>query len=243
MASKKVPEMNDEPGAFLSMVDARIQALQTLRASYVAAVSIGALGSRGEMSSIPSLGVVASGGVPVELPRGAFLNKSLPAAVRLYLSAVKRKQSIREIATALKNGGVETTSGNFENVITGALNRMKNAGDVLRFDDGWALAEFYPENLRSRLMQGSKPTGKVKGNGGKKRGRPKGRKPKATALIGGPTLAGRIEAYLREHGKPARAAEIASVTDAKMNVLGLALGRLKKSGRVTQNHEGAFSLA
>jgi len=32
---------------------------------------------------------------PTELPRGAFLGKSLPAAVKLYLSAVIKKQTIK----------------------------------------------------------------------------------------------------------------------------------------------------
>jgi hypothetical protein len=88
---------------------------------------------------------------PMELPRGAFLGKSLPAAIKLYLSAVMKKQSIREIATALRDGGVESTSDNFEGVITGCLNRMKVSGEILRFEDGWALAEFYPERLRVSL--------------------------------------------------------------------------------------------
>lgn len=101
---------------------------------------------------------------PTELPRGAFLGKSLPAAVKLYLSAVMKKQTIKEIATALHDGGVESTSDNFESVITGSLNRMKNSGEVLRFKDGWALAEFYPEHLRRNLAPGTAP----KAKGGKK---------------------------------------------------------------------------
>ena len=37
---------------------------------------------------------------PTELPRGAFLGKSIPAAIKLYLYAMKRKQTDRAIATA-----------------------------------------------------------------------------------------------------------------------------------------------
>lgn len=101
---------------------------------------------------------------PTELPRGAFLGKSLPAAVKLYLSAVMKKQTIKEITAALREGGVETRSPSFENVITGCLNRMKSNGEILRFKDGWGLPEFYPEHLRRSLSQGiaakSKTTGK-----------------------------------------------------------------------------------
>jgi hypothetical protein len=81
---------------------------------------------------------------PTELPRGAFLGKSLPSAIKLYLSAMKMKQTDREIAAALREGGVESTSDNFEKVVTGCLNRMKASGEVLRFKDGWGLTEFYP---------------------------------------------------------------------------------------------------
>jgi hypothetical protein len=101
---------------------------------------------------------------PMELPVGAFLNMSFPAAIKLFLSATKRKQTIREIATALKNGGMESLSDNFESVVTGALNRMKtnDPPEVLRFSDGWALAENYPESFRNRLAQSAKPVAKTK---------------------------------------------------------------------------------
>src|ERR1035438_5529030 len=75
-------------------------------------------------SSVP---LMSTGGgadqQPTELPRGALLGKSLPAAVKLYLSAMKKKQTDREIAAALREGGVESTSDNFEKVVTGCLNR------------------------------------------------------------------------------------------------------------------------
>jgi hypothetical protein len=107
---------------------------------------------------------------PTELPRGAFLGKSLPAAVKLYLSAVIKKQTLREIAVALREGGVESTSDNFEGVISGALHRMKANGEVLQFKEGFALAEFYPAHIRASLSHGvgsprkrtKKPPKKVK---------------------------------------------------------------------------------
>jgi hypothetical protein len=91
---------------------------------------------------------------PTELPRGAFLGKSLPSAVKLYLSAVIKKQTIREIATALREGGVESTSDNFEGVISGCIHRMKANGEVLQFKEGFALAEFYPAHIRASLSHG-----------------------------------------------------------------------------------------
>lgn len=132
--------------------------------------------------------------LPTELPRGAFLGKSLPAAVKLFLSAIKKKQSIREIATALKDGGVESTSDNFENVITGCLNRMKSNGELLRFKDGWGLPEFYPESLRARLSQDGTSKRKPSKNNAKKRVKATKR---AKKVATGPSLEQRVEAFAR----------------------------------------------
>jgi hypothetical protein len=170
---------------------------------------------------------------PVELPRGAFIGKSLPAAVKLYLSAMKKNQPLKEIVAALRDGGVETTSDDFEGVITGCLNRMKNSGEVLRFSDGWALAEFYPENLRNRLAQQNV----VKRKTGK---RPKKAKKTAKSLDKTPSeqqtnapvegLKHVLEAYARS-----RAGEWFSYLDAAQTVptvnakvVALTLGRLAK---------------
>src|ERR1035441_9057554 len=98
---------------------------------------------------------------PTELPRGAFLGKSLPAAVKLYLSAVIKKQTIREIATVLREGGVESTSDNFEGVISGCIHRMKANGEVLQFKEGFALAEFYPAHIRASLSHGGSSQSKT----------------------------------------------------------------------------------
>jgi hypothetical protein len=130
---------------------------------------------------------------PTELPRGAFLGKSLPAAVKLYLSAVMKKQTIKEISAALHDGGIETTSDKFDNVITGCLNRMKNNGEILRFKDGWALAEFYPEHLRRSLATGTA----AKGKGAKKTKKAKKSVKSTTKPTAAPTetLEKRIEAF------------------------------------------------
>jgi hypothetical protein len=141
--------------AVLAVLEAKRAALDTLIGSFRAAMSMGALGQFGDID-VAAVGIGASGpsmkaSGPIDLPQGALLSMSLPAAIKLYLSVARRKQTTREIATALKEQGVESTSRNFENTVTTALHRLKNAGDVLKFNDGWALAEFYPENLRSRI--------------------------------------------------------------------------------------------
>lgn len=138
MASEKMlgyAEVLADMEAKRAALDAAITALRT-------ALTLGALGQPGDAEAAALMtpgGAGGLGGSPVELPHGALLGKSLPAAIKLYLSAVKRKQTVREITTALREGGVESTSSNFENIVTGALHRLRGAGDVLRFKDGWAL--------------------------------------------------------------------------------------------------------
>ena len=62
---------------------------------------------------------------------------------------LERKRLTKEIAAALREGGVESTAGNFESIVTTALNRLRAAGEVLKFKDGWGLSEWYPANMRA----------------------------------------------------------------------------------------------
>lgn len=167
---------------FLAVLEAKRAALDALIGSYRAAMSIGALGDV-DLSSVATnaTGTIASSSTawppsvsrasgPVDLPQGALLGMSLPAAIKLYLSAARRKQTTREITTALKENGVESTSRFFENTVATALHRLKASGDVLKFNEGWALAEFYPENLRIRIAaQGDQKSAKKSAQKTKKR--------------------------------------------------------------------------
>lgn len=139
----------------LAVLEARRAAIDAAIGSIRAAMAIGALGTVGDIdlaATLPAAGTFNGRPFgPVDLPQGALLGMSIPAAIKTYLSAARRKQTTREITTALKENGVETTSRSFENTVTTALHRLKAAGDVLKFNDGWALAELYPENLRSRI--------------------------------------------------------------------------------------------
>ena len=101
---------------------------------------------------------------PVELPVGAFLNKSLTASIKLYLAAVKKKkQTIWEIATSWQEeAALYQCDRAWKKVVSGTLYRLQKEGDVLKFKDGWSLAEHYNESLRSRLSQNQKPARKGK---------------------------------------------------------------------------------
>jgi hypothetical protein len=146
-------------------IDTKIAALQALRASLVAAHAAGALGQPSDVSTWSQSGdhaVPAAIGTPIDLPRGALLGKSVPAAIKLYLAAARQKKTTREIASALRDGGVESLASNFETTVTSALHRLRMASDVLRFDDGWALAEFYPDSFKHRMAREAKPSKGIK---------------------------------------------------------------------------------
>jgi hypothetical protein len=152
----------------LADAKAKRAALDAFIASLENAQALGALGQAG---SVASGSLSTPSGPGVELPLGALMGKSVSAAIKLYLHACKKKQTVREIATALKEHGVESTSKNFEIIVYNTLRILKKAGTVLQFKDGWGLAELYPESIRSRLSQSQESSPKTK-----RRGRPKGSK-------------------------------------------------------------------
>lgn len=193
---------------------------------------------------IPIIGTVDR--QPTELPRGAFLGKNLPAAIKLYLSAAMKTQTIKEIATALRDGGVKSTSDNFESVVTGCLNRMKASGEILRFKDGWGLPEFYPEHLRRSLSQGgaakAKAASKKTKKGKKTISKPK---PLATPVIHPRPVTGlldRLEAYVRERkGEWVTFHQVvAAFSGSNSKVLALNLGKLAKKHKWEKSEDGKY---
>jgi len=160
-----------EQDSFLAGLDAKIAALQSLRDSYVSALSVGALGQgnvdvsalmQTTSNSGTPTGQPASVGGPIELPTGVFRNKGLSDAIRTYLSIARRKQTTKEIAAALKEGGLASTATDFERNLRVTLYRLKDAGELLNFKDGWDLASSYPESFRQRMVQNSDSTPKRK---------------------------------------------------------------------------------
>lgn len=159
-----MPSETPETDSFLAMIANKITLLQTLAESYRAARDGGALGLPGEVTETvpPSQpGSRAASSAPVELPTGAFRTMGMAPAVKVYLAAAKRKQTLKEIATALKGGGLATIASDFEKSLNTTLYRLKNEGVLLRFKDGWDLADAYPEHFRQRLAKDSHPTKKT----------------------------------------------------------------------------------
>jgi hypothetical protein len=143
----------------------------------------------------------------------------------------------------------ESNASNFENVVTGALFGLKKAGKVLRFKDGWGLAEWYPAHIRAVApMASNKRT--------KKKGRKNGRKNTATKS---PAVAGDMKASASVPAKgkandriidllrtkPEREYSLAEIAEhVGMGVKGarLTLGKLLKAGRVKMSAPGMYTI-
>jgi hypothetical protein len=199
-------------------------------------------GNVGEGIDLSSMAASGNGesGQPIDLPEGAFNGKSLPACVKLYLSATKRKKTLREIAIALRDGGVESTSDNFENVVNGALFRLKTAGEVLRFKDGWGLPEWYPANIRA-----SAPVGPSAKRAKKKTKRSVRNKvePKPSVTPNSGNASERALEFLGRNSESEYSlAEIAA--NLGMGSLGtrLLLGKLKKVGKVRMTAPNMYAI-
>ena len=98
-----------------------------------------------------SVGVGLHGG---DVPIGAFLGKSIPEAAKLCLQIVKKKMTTREIAEALKKGGIETTAKtSFPSIVHSILMRAARSGTgIVKLDRShWGLAEWYPSGMRAAV--------------------------------------------------------------------------------------------
>ncbi len=149
---EKESQAIDYLAALLADIEAKKAALDALAAAVRAAIAAGALGAPSDLQlgSVTVNATVTPTGFAADLPRGAFLGKTATDAIKLYLSTVRKKQTNKEIAQALRDGGLES-AGDFGNFVTSALFRLKKEGVVLRFDDGWGLSEWYNEAFRAKL--------------------------------------------------------------------------------------------
>lgn len=234
-----------EPDGFLAVIENKITLLRTLADSYRAVVAAGALapGDVDAFGLAPQF--VSRNDTSVELPQGALLGKSLPTAIKLYLSAIKKKQTTREITTALRDGGIESTAASFENNVTSALHRLKAVGDVLKFNDGWGLAKFYPENLRNRIAAQSDAKPKKRAHGKRSSGAAKAKASKArpSKPAAGNSIDQRFLAYLAARPSvrftPKQVGEAFGETDPK--AVGMAFARLVRHGKVARGADGLYS--
>ncbi len=240
-----------EPDAMVAFFDARIAAWIAAKESYLKAASLGTLGQAGDVDLTGMAVAPGMSRMPIELPVGAFRSKSIPDAIKLYLAAARRKQTVKEIAAGLKDGGLVTTASNFEATVTGALHRLKKDGIVLRFKDGWDLAESYPDHIRNKLENGVQP--KPAGKKRLARTKPKTNVKAASRRTAEAKKTNReaqsidqqITAYLKAHAGqgflPKQVGDALNENDPK--AVGLAFARLTRFRKVTKDGNGLYHAA
>jgi hypothetical protein len=230
--------------AILADMEAKKSALEGAIASLRAALAAGALGISSSAVAAPGSPSPSPKGTPMPLPRGALLGKSGPEAIKLYLKSAMEKKTNKEIAEALKQAGVESTSSSFDAFVNSALFRLKNEGALLRFDDGWGLSEWYPESFRTRIVEkaanekGRSKTKKKSPKLGKKTQRVaevKSSEPKPKASGGGFDQSV-LENF--EGGGGLDVEQLAFAMNADRRMVSMALGRLAAKGKIQKTGEG-----
>ena len=238
---------NENPNPLFAYAEARIAAWQAVLASLKTALALDPAGQTPESLDPASMATSQNKdfGQPIDLPEGAFYGKSIPVCVELYLSAARKKKTNKEIAAGLREGGVESNASNFENVVTGALFGLKKAGKVLRFKDGWGLAEWYPAHIRA-----VNPVGPVKRSKKKTARKVKAEKviPGILAREGAPPLLpqkANVRALeLLRSGKKGEYALTDLGEHLGMGIQGarLVLGKLVKAGKVEKTPHNTYRI-
>jgi hypothetical protein len=232
--------------AILADMEAKKSALETAIAGLRAALMTGALGASGEFqASATALNPTPPSGGYVDLPRGAFLGKTAKEAIRLFLSTIRRKQTNKEIAQALQEGGLES-AGNFDKYITSALFRLKEDGELLRFDDGWGLSEWYNEAFRTKFALSSKTPAKRTKVKRKKAAKKASASPPAPESKTAPPagIDARITALLESQMPTGyKSHDLSREMSASVGVINFALVRLLKKGTVRHGEDGKYYAA
>jgi hypothetical protein len=244
---EKEPQTNDYLASLLADMEAKKAALDAAMTAIRAAIAAGALGAPGDLQIGPlAVNATAAPAGLADLPRGAFLGMTASEAIKLYLSTVRKKQTNKEIAQALQDGGL-VSAGNFGNFITSALFRLKKEGAVLRFDDGWGLSEWYNEAFRAKLGAPNSKKPAKRGRGKRKKsakkeaaskGAPQPSPEPEIITIPVASLDKRITELLNRGAASTK--EIATAVDAQGGRLNFALGRLLKKKSVRRGEDGRY---
>jgi hypothetical protein len=242
---------NENQNPLFAYAEARIAAWQAVQASLRTALALDAGGQIPEGLEIPAGVQNGDLGAPMDLPDGAFNGKSIPACIKLYLSAAKKKKTIKDIASALREGGVESKSGNFDGTVNTALLRLKAAGEVLRFKDGWGLSEWYPASLRCAPApppgKSTKPKKKSKQAKAKQSTKTSQTPaaPTKTAESGNPPekVEPRILTFLKGARRDVSAKDVSEALGLKIQTTHLMLGKLAHQHKIQKLESGSFKIA
>jgi hypothetical protein len=240
---------NENQNPLFAYAEARIAAWQAVLASLKTALTLDAGGKIPEGVELSVAAQNGDLGTPMDLPDGAFNGKSIPACIKLYLSAAKKKKTVKEIASALSDGGVESKSDNLDSPVNTALGRLKLAGEVLRFKDGWGLSEWYPPSLRggaSMPGKGTKTKKKSKPSKSKQSAKANSTKsdaPKVEEPKQPEGVEPRILSFIKgaHHGVSAK--DLSEALGLKIQTTHLMLGKLVHQHKVEKSESGSFKIA
>lgn len=248
----------EHPNPVLTLIadmKAKRAKLDAAIASLEAAHAAGVLGNGEQLDGVadPLPPFVTADGIEPQIPAGAFFGKSIPEAARLYLTLVKKKRSTREIADALKAGGMESNSSNFVEIVGTVLNRVRKSGDMMRLSDGWALPEWYPPGFRNAAQAQEKTKSKKRQAKPKNITKPKRTRPKVGVetpnvtpktksniqpKIGPESM---IDSFLLDHPSQAfSTGELAAHLGLKVGTVNLVCAKLKHLGKVDKTEAGAY---
>ncbi len=241
--------------AILNDMKAKRAVLDASIAALEAAVVSGMLGATDGVTSGADLTGGASAGAsgPVDLPKGAFLGKNMTDAVLLYLGAARQRKTVKDIAAALMDGGIVSTSQNFTGVVQAKMQQLGARGQVLKFADGWGLAEWSHPSFRRTSPE--KPT---KGKKKKSASKSKTRVSTKTRSTREPTIAAeeenqapgyegkkpavRIEAFLNSSPGVELTSDVIAreVSIPNVRVAEMLLAKLVKKGLIEKTAAGTY---
>lgn len=236
--------------AILADLEAKKAVLEGTIASVRAALAAGALGaSAGEMvhggdsaSTTPVNQVPFDG----DIPSGMFRDKSIPEAAKMYLAMTNRKQTTKEIAKALEEGGMHTTSDNFADTVNAGLFRAsRKFGEIVRVKGQWGLATWYKMRIGPQVKPAKK--GKmVKGKAKRKVKLPKASKPSANkgspkTISDQPGAQAQIEAhYVANPGGEFSTGDLAKALGITVGAANLICAKLTHRGKMEKTAAGKY---
>lgn len=158
-----------------------------------------------------------------QLAHDTFFQMTIPDAAKKYLTIVKKTKTVAEIAQALLEGGLKSSSTNFtENVRT----IIAREDRFVRVNGEWGLSEWYPAMKRERKAP-IKPE------------RPHKKASKQQSAV--ESLPSRILRLLQDHPEQAFSAEdVASRLSAKVDSVRARLTALSAGGHAKRPERGMY---
>lgn len=178
------------------------------------------------------------------IPDDAFFGLSIVEAAKKYLSIVKRKQSVKEIADALDRGGLAHTSSDFVNTVRTMMNRQAvNDPELVRVGPGdWGLSAWYgnrrPKQEPKKVKRAPRSSPKRQTTS------------KADDVVRQPTLMEYAADVIRNNGGPMTVEAILAGVEARAHrkvgratLVGMLAEKVRKGEVFTRPAESTYGLA